>query len=86
MLIYKKYILADHNSTIICPITTNIVQATSLTRISLKVNEANLKSNSDIMVDQIRAIDNKRIIKKLGDLPPQYHSVLEQNLRNILDL
>lgn len=38
------------------------------------------------MVDQIRAIDNKRIIKKLGDLPPQYHSVLEQNLRDILDL
>ena len=86
MLIYKKYILADYNSTIISPITTNIVQATSLTRISLKVNKANLKSNSDIMVDQIRAIDNKRIIKKLGDLPPQYHSVLEQNLRDILDL
>jgi len=30
---------------------------------------AKLHENCDILIDQIRAIDNSRLIKKAGDLP-----------------
>ena len=30
---------------------------------------ADLKQDCDILVDQFRAIDNKRLIKKIGELP-----------------
>lgn len=86
VVVQTDYLNGRHNSTIICPITTNIVKGTSLTRIALNAGEANLKSDSDIMIDQIRSIDNNRLIKILGNLPPQYHAILNQNLRDVLDL
>jgi mRNA interferase MazF len=86
VIIQTDFLNNHHNSTIICPITTKIVSHTSLTRIALKAGEVNLRSHSDIMIDQLRAIDNIRFIVKIGNLPTQYHAVLDQNLRDILDL
>ena len=56
----------EHLSTIICPITTKIKPELELLRVHLKKDQ--LDKPSDILVDQIRAIDNKRLIKKLGQL------------------
>jgi mRNA interferase MazF len=47
---------------------------------------ANLLENCDIMIDQIRAIDNKRLIKKIGDLPNELIDIVKENLKIILDL
>src|SRR5450759_375926 len=58
-----------HPSTIICPITTNIEKEADILRVHLKKGMANLQENCDIMIDQLLAIDNKRLIKKVGDLP-----------------
>src|SRR5665811_20934 len=58
-----------HPSTIICPITTNVKKDSDILRVHLKKGEANLHQNCDVMIDQIRAIDNNRLIKKVGDLP-----------------
>ena len=55
-----------HPSTIICPITTNVQKDIEILRVHLKKNQ--LDKLSDILVDQIRAIDNKRFITKLGQL------------------
>jgi len=55
-----------HPSTIICPITTNVRPDSDILRVHLKKGEANLTQDSYIMIDQIRAIDNKRLIIKLG--------------------
>ena len=41
---------------------------------------------SDILVDQVRAIDNKRLIKKLGQLTRDQQEKLKENLKIILDL
>ncbi len=75
-----------HPSTIICPITTNIQPNANILRVHLKKGEANLKEDCDILVDQIRAIDKKRFIKKLGLLPAVNAEQLITNLKIVLDM
>lgn len=75
-----------HPSTIICPITTNVEPNSEILRVHLKKGMANLIENCDIMIDQIRAIDNKRLIKKIGDLPVHLIDLVRENLLIILDL
>jgi mRNA interferase MazF len=76
----------SHPSTIICPITTNIQSDSDILRINLKKGDASLIESSDILIDQIRAIDNKRFIKKLGDLPSGLVDKVKENIGFILDL
>jgi len=38
------------------------------------------------MIDQIRAIDNKRLLKKVGDLPTDLIERVKENLMITLDL
>lgn len=73
-----------HPSTIICPITTNVQQDIQILRVHLKENQ--LDKLSDILVDQIRAIDNKRLISKLGELTQNQKEKLKANLRIVLDI
>jgi mRNA interferase MazF len=73
-----------HLSTLICPITTNVKLEIKLLRIHLKKGQ--LDKLSDVLVDQVRAIDNKRLIKKLGHLNKEQIEKLKTNLRIVLDL
>jgi len=73
-----------HPSTIICPITTNVQKDIELLRVHLKKNQ--LDKLSDILVDQIRAIDNKRFITKLGKLTNDQKVKLKNNIRIVLDI
>lgn len=73
-----------HLSTLICPITTNVKTEIELLRVHLKKKQ--LDKLSDILVDQIRAIDNKRLIKKLGKLSKEQVKKLKGNIRIVLDL
>ncbi len=75
-----------HPSSIICPITTNVKKGVSILRVNLKSGEGGLNKNSAIMIDQVRAIDNKRLIKKLGDLPKSFQSQVKENLMIMMDL
>ena len=75
-----------HPSSIICPLTTNIQKDTEILRVHLKKGCCGLIEECDIMVDQTRAIDNKRLIKKLGIAPTEITSILKENLKIILDL
>ena len=52
-----------HPSTIVCPITTNVEKESDILRVHLKKVMANLHENCDVMMDQIRVIDNKRLKK-----------------------
>ena len=76
----------QHPSTIICPITTNVKKGSEILRVHLKKGTANLLQPCDIMVDQIRAIDNKRLTKKLGILPQELNEKIKENIQIILDL
>ena len=75
-----------HPSTIICPITTNVKIDSDILRIHLKKGMANLHQHCDIMIDQIRAIDNKRLIKKVGNLPIELKELVKENIMIVLDL
>jgi mRNA interferase MazF len=75
-----------HPSSIICPITTNVEKEADILRVHLKKNMANLHENCDVMIDQLRAIDNKRLIKKVGDLPTDLIDKIKENISIILDL
>jgi mRNA interferase MazF len=75
-----------HPSTIICPITTNVIENSDILRVHLKKGQANLNQDCDVMIDQIRAIDNKRLVKKMGDLPKNLINLVKENLMIIIDL
>jgi mRNA interferase MazF len=75
-----------HPSTIVCPLTTKIEKEAEILRVHLKRGMANLHENCDIMIDQVRAIDNKRLLKKVGDLPHELINQIKENLSIILDI
>ncbi len=75
-----------HPSTIVCPVTTNVNKDSEILRVHLKEGTANLHQACDIMIDQIRAIDNKRLTKKLGMLPDELILLVKENIQIVLDL
>lgn len=74
----------SHPSTLICPVTSKINLEIQLLRVHLKRGQ--LDKPSDVLVDQIRAIDNKRLIKKLTKLTREQVQTIKTNIRIVLDL
>jgi len=75
-----------HPSTVICPITTNVKSDSEILRVHLKKGTTKLHQACDIMIDQIRAIDNKRLTKKVGALPDELSERVKENVKIVLDL
>ena len=86
LVIQTDLLNAVHPSTIICPITTNVVKESDVLRVYMKKGVANIQKPSDLMIDQIRAIDNKRFVQKIGELPIDLRKTVAENLKIILDL
>lgn len=63
VLIFQDQALLDilHPSTLIIPLTTQLIDNAHPLRIRVEAQDA-LKQSSDLLIDQIRAIDNKRLI------------------------
>jgi mRNA interferase MazF len=80
VLILQDQTLLDvlHPSTLIVPLTTNLIDDAQPLRIRIEAQEG-LEKDSDLLLDQLRAIDNKCLIKgpltRLG----------EEELRNVYD-
>ena len=53
---------AEHPSTLVIPLTTNLVDDTEPLRLRV-IAQRSLDKDSDLLVDQLRAIDNKRLIE-----------------------
>jgi len=88
MLVVQTNLLnkIPHPSTIVCPITTNVKKDSEILRVHLKKGTANLHQACDIMIDQVRAIDNKRLVKKVGSLTNDLTESIIENLQIIMDL
>lgn len=85
VVIVQTDLLNDtHLSTIVCPITTHVKPEVEILRVHLKKSQ--LPKLCDILIDQPRAIDNKRFIKRLGKLTREQIIQLKEYLRIILDL
>jgi mRNA interferase MazF len=75
-----------HPSTLICPITTNVKPNSQILRVHIRKGTAKMKSNCDIMIDQLRAIDNRRLIKKTGQIGESLSKKVKENLKIVMDL
>ena len=84
VIIQTDLLNETHLSTMVCPITTNVMPEIELLRIHLKKGQ--LDKLSDVLIDQVRAIDNKRLIKKVSHLTKDQINKLKENLRIVLDL
>ena len=86
VVVQTDYLNKVHPSTIICPITTNVKPESEILRVHLKKGMAHLKEDCDIMIDQIRSIDNKKLIKRIGELPHDIGEQIKNNIAAVLDM
>jgi mRNA interferase MazF len=76
----------EHPSTIVCPITTNVKPDAEILRVHLKKSKFGLNEDCDMMIDQVRTIDNKRLVKKVGEVDSDTANKVRENLKIVLDL
>lgn len=76
----------QHSSSIVCLFTSQVKPESTLLRVHTKSGEAGLSKDSDIMIDQLRAIDNRRIKKELGRLSKTRLAEVEEKIKNVLEL
>jgi mRNA interferase MazF len=86
LVVQTDFLNKVHPSTLICPITTNIQPQSSLLRVNISKGTAGIDQDSDVMIDQLRAIDNRRLIKKIGEVSRESIQKVKENLKIILDL
>jgi mRNA interferase MazF len=84
VIVQTNLLNEEHLSTLVCPVTTNVNPEIELLRVHLKKGQ--LDKPCDILVDQIRAIDNRRLIKKVGSLTKDQVTILKENIKVVLDL
>ena len=74
-----------HTTSIIIPLTTKLIDGAYPLRYRIKKRE-NLLQDSELLCDQIRAIDVRRLIpEKLATLTLQEMMEIEQQVQAILD-
>lgn len=76
---------AAHPSTWILPCTTKLV-GQNLLRVPLPKGIAGNKQDCEVMIDQSRAIDNRRFVVALKPLPPIILKEVEDKLRQLAEL
>jgi mRNA interferase MazF len=77
---------ADHPSTLIVPLTTLLIDDAEPLRLRIKA-QAGLEKDSDLLFDQLRAIDNKRLVQgPLLQCSPEFMNRADEALREVLDL
>lgn len=76
---------ARHPSTWVVPCTTKLA-GESLLRVYLPRGIAGNIADCEIMIDQSRAIDNRRIKRRLGMLPRRLLAEVKEKLRLLADL
>lgn len=75
----------DHSTIIIVPLTTNIIDETYPLRLRISKREK-LLNNSDLLCDQIRAIDKNRLIAdKIASLSEEEILKAELQIKILLD-
>jgi len=86
IVVQTELLNKEHPSTIVCPITTNVKLDSEILRVHLRKSKFGLKEDCDIMIDQVRALDNKRLVKKIGIVDNDTADKVRENLKIVLDL
>jgi len=96
VLVIQTDLLNDvgHPSTVILPVTSNIQDDAAPLRVRIPGGSDGFTTESDIMIDQIRAIDNrrlfrlksKRLIKKIAQASPDILQKVVNSLRLLCEI
>ncbi len=76
---------AEHPSTVILPLTTRLIDEAEPLRVRVPPIE-NLQRESDALIDQLRAIDNTRLVQRLAGLDAPLLGRIDAAIREVLDL
>jgi mRNA interferase MazF len=76
---------AEHPSTWVLPCTTRLT-GENLLRVPLPKGIAGNRQECEVMIDQSRAIDNRRFVRRLKALPPSILGEVEEKLRRLTEL
>jgi len=81
IIIQTDLLPKTHPTVIILPVTSQVHKNVTILRVHLDQNINGLKSPSDILIDQVRSIDKKRLQRKLGTLTEQQKEKVLKNTR-----
>jgi mRNA interferase MazF len=82
----RALLRAGHPSTLIVPLTTNVVEGAEPLRLRVPPS-GRLTRASDLLVDQLRAIDNRRLVKgPLARLGADFMARVGEALCEVLEL
>ena len=77
---------AGHPSTLVAPLTTHLIDEAEPLRIRIPA-AGNLQRDSDALIDQLRAIDNRRLVRgPLVHVGPLLMTRVGEALLEVLDL
>lgn len=77
---------AEHPSTLVVPLTTRLIDDAEPLRLRIAA-QAGLDKDSDLLLDQLRAIDNKRLVQgPLLQCTPDFIRRVDQALIEVLDI
>jgi len=77
---------ANHPSTLIIPLTTKLVEDAEPLRLRVAAT-GRLRHDSDLLIDQLRAIDNRRLVQgPLTRLPATLMHRVDQAVKEVLDV
>lgn len=88
VLIVQSQVLLDagHPSTLVIPLTTNLIEHAEPLRLRLNRQER-LDKDSDLLVDQLRAIDNQRLIQgPLATCSVEFMAGVYEAMRDVLNI
>jgi mRNA-degrading endonuclease toxin of MazEF toxin-antitoxin module len=75
----------DHQSTWILPCTTRL-SGENVLRVELPIRMAGNARVCEVMIDQSRAIDRRRLLRPIGRLPQTVMKEVAEKLRRVGDL
>ncbi len=75
----------DHPSTWILPCTTRL-SGENVLRVELPIRMAGNARVCEVMIDQSRAIDRRRLVRPIGRLPQTVMKEVAEKLRRVGDL
>ncbi len=75
----------NHPSTLICPITSQLSNTENILRVRIDASGTGLEQESEVLVDQILALDNRRFLEKLGKLSSVKSLEVREKMGAVLD-
>ncbi|MBI5567358.1 MAG: type II toxin-antitoxin system PemK/MazF family toxin [Chloroflexi bacterium] len=86
VVVVSNNVINQHSQlVIVVPLTTNVTRL-SPSHVLIPAGEGGLSQDSKAVTEQIRAMDKRRLASRIGLLSNRYVLLVEQAMRNSLDM